>query len=178
MTITGAGSHRRVRWSTSERLRRRASPTVESSTTITLPSPGGTGTVDVTVMTAAGVSLTSSADKFSYVAATGPPAVTGVAPATGPTTGGTTVTITGTNLDGASARQFFGSTQVTSFLLAIRPHRSRSRARGFGHGGRDRDDAVRYVGDSSADQFSYVVAQAPAVTGVAPATGPAQAAPR
>ena len=55
-----------------------------------------------------------------------PPAVSGVGPATGPTTGGTQVTISGTNLAGATAVDF-GSMQVTSFL-AIRIPRSRFRA--------------------------------------------------
>ncbi len=43
------------------------------------------------------------------------PVVTGVSPATGPTTGGTLVTIAGTNLAGATAVNF-ASTPVTSFL--------------------------------------------------------------
>ena len=46
---------------------------------------------------------------------TAPPAVTGVSPPAGPTTGGTLVTITGTNLADAMAVEF-GSTPVTGFL--------------------------------------------------------------
>ena len=123
-------------------------------------------------MTAAGVSLTSSADKFSYVAATGPPAVTGVAPATGPTTGGTTVTITGTNLDGASAVNF-GSTQVTSFLSDTASQITLSSPPGSGTVDVTVMTPSGTSPTSSAYQFSYVVATGPpAVTGVAPATGP------
>lgn len=45
-----------------------------------------------------------------------PPTVTAVAPATGPTTGGTSVTITGSNFDGASAVKF-GSLNATSYTV-------------------------------------------------------------
>ena len=78
--------------------------TIDSDTQITATSPAGTGTVDVTVATDAGTSAASAADQFTYLV----PAltVTAVDPTTGPTLGGTTVTITGTNLDGATAVMF------------------------------------------------------------------------
>jgi hypothetical protein len=44
---------------------------VESATAIAAESPAGTGTVDVTVTTAGGMSATSSADHFTYAAASG-----------------------------------------------------------------------------------------------------------
>ena len=40
--------------------------TADSATSITATSPGGSGTVDVTVTTAGGTSATSGADKFTY----------------------------------------------------------------------------------------------------------------
>ncbi|WP_339765701.1 IPT/TIG domain-containing protein, partial [uncultured Hoeflea sp.] len=43
--------------------------TVDSATQITATSPAGSGTVDVRVTTAGGVSATSAADEFTYVAA-------------------------------------------------------------------------------------------------------------
>ena len=76
--------------------------TVVSDTQITATSPAGTGVVHVTVVTAGGTSATSSADQFSYQSSYAP-VVTGITPAQGPVTGGTAVTITGTNLDLTSA---------------------------------------------------------------------------
>ena len=67
--------------------------------------------MNVTVVTPGGTSATSASDQFTYMAA---PTVTKVSPAAGPLGGGTTVTITGTNLAGATAVDF-GSTAVTTF---------------------------------------------------------------
>ena len=64
-------------------------------------SPAGTGTVDVSVTTAAGPSATSASDQFTYVR----PIVTASQPDRGPTGGGTTVTITGTGFTGDHRRQ-------------------------------------------------------------------------
>lgn len=78
--------------------------TVESPTMITAVSPAGVkGTVDVTVTVPAGTSPTAPADRFTYLVA---PAVTKLAPKTGPGTGGTIVTITGKELSGATAVSF------------------------------------------------------------------------
>jgi hypothetical protein len=48
-----------------------ASLTVDSATSITATSPSGSGTVDVTVTTAAGTSATGAADQFTYQSAPG-----------------------------------------------------------------------------------------------------------
>jgi hypothetical protein len=75
--------------------------TVNSATQITATAPAGSaGTVDITVTTAGGTSSTSAADQFTYDAA---PTVTAISPTSGPTAGGTSITITGTNLTGATA---------------------------------------------------------------------------
>jgi hypothetical protein len=76
---------------------------VLSETSIKAESPEGTGTVDVTVTTPGGTSPTGAGDRFEYVP---PPAVTKIEPTSGPTGGGTLVTITGTNLAKASAVHF------------------------------------------------------------------------
>src|SRR5208282_67218 len=69
-----------------------ASFTVLSQEAISAESPPGTaGIVDVTVTSAFGTSATSSRDHFRYEN----PVVTDVAPESGPLTGGTLVTITG-----------------------------------------------------------------------------------
>jgi hypothetical protein len=57
----------------------------------------------------------SSASGALVVSAPLPPAVTGISPSAGPAAGGTRVTITGTNLAGATAVDF-GLTQVISFI--------------------------------------------------------------
>ena len=85
-----------------------------SATQIVATSPpGSAGTVDITVTTAGGTSAASAADHFTYAA---PPTVTGVSPASGPTLGGTVVTITGTDFASASAVHF-GATSAASFSV-------------------------------------------------------------
>ncbi len=94
-----------------------AAVTADSGTKMT---PAGTGTVDITVTTRVGTSHVTAADHYTYTAPR--PAVTGVSPGVGSTAGGTTVTITGTGLAGATGVRFGGavapltadsSTQVT-----------------------------------------------------------------
>lgn len=90
-----------------------ASYAINSATQITATAPAGSGTVDVTVTTPGGTSATSTADQFTYVPA---PTITSVGPAVGPTSGGTTVNITGANLSGATAVTF-GATSATGFTV-------------------------------------------------------------
>jgi len=78
---------------------------------VAVSPPGLAGTVDVTVVTAGGTSAASAADQFAYVEA---PTVTGVDPSVGPLKGGTQVTITGTNLIGAT-KVFFGKKAIFKF---------------------------------------------------------------
>ena len=88
--------------------------TVNSATQITATAPAGAaGTVDVAVTTAGGTSAVSAADRYTYVAT---PTVTGLAPSSGPISGGTSVVITGTGLTGATAVSF-GATPTTGFTV-------------------------------------------------------------
>ena len=87
--------------------------TVNSQSSITAVAPPGTGSVDVTVTSAGGTSLTSFADQFAYLPT---PTVAAVEPDRGAGAGGTTVTITGTNLAEATAVTF-GSTSAASFTV-------------------------------------------------------------
>ena len=69
-----------------------------STTSCTATSPGeSAGTVDVTISSPGGTSTTSLADQFTYVPV---PAITKIAPGSGPTRGGTKVTIQGSNFVG------------------------------------------------------------------------------
>ncbi len=85
---------------------------VNSATQITAVAPAGTGTVAVLVTTGDGTNATGS--NFAYVPA---PTITSSTPATGPTVGGTSVVITGTNFTGATAVQF-GSANAASFTVS------------------------------------------------------------
>ncbi|MBS0590235.1 MAG: IPT/TIG domain-containing protein, partial [Proteobacteria bacterium] len=142
--------------------------TINSATRITATAPaGGAGTVDVTVTTVAGTSATSAADQFTYVA---PPTVSGVAPTVGPTSGGTTVIITGTNLSGASAVKFGGTNAAAYTVNSATQITATSPAGAAG----TVDVTVTTVGGtsatSSADQYTYT--PAPAVTAINPTSGP------
>jgi hypothetical protein len=88
------------------------SPCTASSCTVTAPA-GVPATVDVTVTTPDGTSATSPADDYTYVTA---PVVTGLNPNTGPETGGTTVTVTGTSLCDPTAVDF-GGTPASSYTV-------------------------------------------------------------
>src|SRR5207302_11222124 len=90
-----------------------ASFTVNTEGSITATSPPGSGTADVTVTAPAGTSSINSADRFTYVPA---PTVTTIKPTEGTGAGGTAVTITGTNLTGASAVRF-GSSKATGVTV-------------------------------------------------------------
>ncbi len=82
---------------------------VDSPTKLTVVSPPGSGTVNVTVVNGIGRSASSVNDLFAF----GPPAVTALTPSVGPSAGGTTVVITGTGfLPGATVS--FGTTPATS----------------------------------------------------------------
>jgi alpha-tubulin suppressor-like RCC1 family protein len=82
----------------------------ENGSVIEAVAPAGKGTVDVTVTTPIGTSATSEADRFYYSR----PAVKKVSPRKGPEAGGTSVTITGTNLTGVTSVNF-GSREAKSF---------------------------------------------------------------
>ncbi len=127
--------------------------------------PAGSGAVHVTVTTAGGSSLTSTADEFTYRAV---PTVAAITPNEGPTAGGTSVTITGTNFTSGSEVKFGASAAAAvefknaGELIAKDPSGSGSM-----------HVTVTTAGGTSAtspaDEFTYRVA--PTVTLVSPATG-------
>lgn len=81
-----------------------ASYVFNSDTSITAVTPSTTaGTVEVTVTTAGGADAPSSAGQFTFVSA---PVVTGIAPASGPLSGGTGVVVSGANLSAATGVSF------------------------------------------------------------------------
>lgn len=91
-----------------------ASYVVNSPTSITAVAPSGIAgsTVDVTVTTPAGTSVAVAGSKYSY----GGPVIAAISPTSGPTTGGTTVVITGTGFTGVTAVRF-GEKNALSFTV-------------------------------------------------------------
>ena len=129
------------------------------------------GTVDVTVVSDAGTSATSSADEFTYSAASGP-AVTAVTPNSGSTNGGDTVTITGSGFSGATAVTF-GSTAAPAFtvlsdttIVATAPAESAATI----------DITVTTPSGTSttgsSDHYTFTSPSAPTVTGLNVSSGP------
>jgi phospholipase C len=90
---------------------------VRSPTSITAVSPQGSGTVDVTVREPGGTSPTGNADLFTYVKPGAAPSVNGIEPASGPSAGGTTVTVTGKRFSGVTG-VLFGSTPAAGFTVS------------------------------------------------------------
>src|SRR5262249_40435590 len=107
VTITGAGftGATEVDFGTTAA----ATFVVNDDTSISVQSPPGTGTVDVTVKTDSATSPVTPDDRFTYLP---PPAVTLISPTSGPVAGGTQVTITGTGFTGATEVDFGTNTAL------------------------------------------------------------------
>ena len=143
----------------------------DSSLTATIP-PGQAGAVDVTVTTPGGTSAANSGDQYTY---TPPPvpAVSGVSPGSGPSTGGTSVTITGSGFTGATAVDF-GSGAPAAFSVSS-PTTIIATAPSVSSLGAVDVTVTTPAGTSAkttADQFTYVTPPAPTVTAVSPNEGP------
>ncbi|GAA1013812.1 IPT/TIG domain-containing protein [Streptomyces thermogriseus] len=144
--------------------------TVNSSTQITAVAPPGVapGSVPVTVVTPAGTS--NATVTFTYTPVVSPPTVTSVSPASGPVTGGTVVTVTGTDFTGATAVRF-GTVDATSFtvdsstqITAVAPP---------GTPGAVPVTVTTPAGTSAASPESYFFyAAGPILTAATPAQGP------
>jgi energy-converting hydrogenase Eha subunit A len=147
---------------------------VKSDTSITATSPAGqAGAVDVTVTTPGGTSAASPpGDQFTYTPPPAP-AVTSVSPSSGPATGGTSVTIAGTNLTGATTVDF-GTGNPATFTVSS-PTTIMATAPATGTLG-GVDVTVTTPGGTSAtsagDQYTYVTPPVPTVTAVSPPAGP------
>jgi len=147
--------------------------TVNSDTSITATSPAGqVGAADVTVTTPGGTSADNPGDVFTYTSPA-PPTITKVSPISGPDTGGTSVTITGTGFSGATAVNF-GSGNSATFSVDD-PSTITATAPGTGTLGAV-DVTVTTPGGTSAttsaDQYTYVTPAPPTVTAVSPSAGP------
>ncbi len=136
-------------------------------------------TVDVVVTTPAGSSADSAADLFTFTAP--PPQITGLSASSGFSSGGDSITIQGSNLEGATA-VYFGSVAATSFtpnadgtITAIIPPLGRGARTILRSGPADVPSTVPIsvqtlagtTGQSPYDQFTYTPAgAAPTVSGL------------
>jgi hypothetical protein len=105
--------------------------TVTNATHIDATAPAeNAGTVHVTVTTAGGTSATGNADQYTYTPSAPPaPTVTQISPDRGPAAGGTKVTITGTNLSGATSVSF-GAHPATGVTVTDAGHLTVTAPRG------------------------------------------------
>lgn len=173
VTITGSGFTQASGVSFTTSLPA-SSFTIVDDTTITAVTPprGTTGAVNVFVSSPGGVSATSTATLYTYVAV---PTVTALSPTQGPTSGGTVVTITGTAFGGATGVRFGPDTWAPSFtvvssttITAVAPARPSGLVNVF----------VQTPGGLSASgagtTYAYkVLGPLPVVSSVAPTKGPA-----
>ncbi len=141
-----------------------------ASTSCSVSSPSHQpGQVDVTVTTAGGTSATTAADRFTYQSP--PPQVTMISPTSGPAAGGTPVTVTGTNLNGATAVDF-GTVPASGFSCTSTSCSVSSPS----HQPGQVDVTVTTAGGTSAttaaDRFTYQ-SPPPQVTMISPTSGPA-----
>ncbi|WP_424862745.1 IPT/TIG domain-containing protein [Streptomyces sp. MMS24-I29] len=142
--------------------------TVTSATQITAVNPAGSaGQVVVTVTSPSGTS--NATVTFTYTVAS-LPTVTGLLPSSGSTSGGTTVTVTGTNFSGATQVRF-GPVNASSFsvvsptqITAVSPP---------GAAGAVPVTVTTPAGTSAAAPTSYFFyVPAPVLTVVSPSAGP------
>ena len=144
--------------------------TVFSHHIVTAKSPAGTGTVDVTVTTPLGTSAVNRKDEFTYNTKT-VPVVTHVSPARGSPSGGTTVTIRGSNLTGATAVDF-GTNAATDVSVITSHLVTATSPAGSGTVGVTVTTPLGTSAAATGAQFTYVTVT-PVVTHVAPKKGAA-----
>jgi hypothetical protein len=166
VTITGSGfiGAGKVRFGTAVA----AQFTVASDTVVTAVTPAQAPGPHPVYVTTAGGTNTAGGAGSEFRALPPVPVTTAVTPASGPTTGGTTVTITGTEFSGVT-KVAFGAVPATGFtvvsnteITAVTPAEV---------GGTRPVYVITPGGRSSAGTFSFV-ATAPSVTAVTPSSGP------
>ncbi len=141
--------------------------TVDSATQITAVSPSASaGNVNIRVTTPFGISATSSANQFTFIA---PPTVSGISPNLGLTSGGTSVIVTGTNFSTATNVNF-GLSSASFIIDSNTQITATSPANSAGTVDITITTPYGTSTTSSADEFTY--GNSPTVTGVSPSFGP------
>jgi hypothetical protein len=133
--------------------------TIVSDTQITATSPRGSGAVTVTVTTPAGQATT----QFTYTGAA--PTITGISPTSGPTAGGTAVTINGSGFTGTTGVTFAKAN--AAFTIVSDTQITATSPQGSGT---VTITVTNPVGPATA-QFTYT-ATPPVITGIVPSSGP------
>jgi streptogramin lyase len=148
----------------------------DSTLTVTSP-PRSLGLVNIFVQTPTGTNTSGPSSWFNYVSGpSAPPTISSITPNAGSTTGGTTITITGTGLLTTSAVRFGPATPAASFsvmsdtsLQVTTPANPSQLVNVW---------ITNNIGTSASGQtsryyFRTVSGPAPTVTAVTPNTGPA-----
>jgi hypothetical protein len=132
---------------------------VVSDTEITTTSPAhAAGTVDVTVTNPSGTSPTTANDHFTFAA---PPTVTSVVPNSGPTTGGTPVTIDGTGFTTVTGVDFGLTPSASLTVVSDTEITTTSPASTLGTVDVTVTTAGGTSATTSADQFTFVAPTVP-----------------
>ncbi|HEY1989790.1 MAG TPA: fibronectin type III domain-containing protein [Acidimicrobiales bacterium] len=113
-----------------------------------------------TVKAVNSVGSSSASNEVSATPVSNAPSVTSINPATGPAAGGTSVTITGTNLTGATSVRF-GATSATSFTVGSATSVTAVAPAGSGTVDVTVTTPVGTSATSAADQFTYTQAPPP-----------------
>ena len=141
-----------------------SSVVVSSATSMTAVTPAGTeGSQNVDVTTAGGT--VTKVGGFTYIAV---PTITTVAPVLGPIAGATTITITGTNLTGASSVTVGG---VAATSVAVVSATSVTAVTGASTAGL-KDVVLTTPGGSVTKSGAFTYVAAPTVSSVTPTSGP------
>jgi hypothetical protein len=145
----------------------------DTQLTVTAPTVGPPGTLDVTVTNSGGTSSTSSADKFTYStgSAVSVPTITSLGTTSGSTAGGTSVAITGTNFTSASAVTFGG---IAAASFTVNSSTSITATSPPAPAGTIDVQVTGPGGTSatgSADHFTYNLGSVPAVTSLSSGSG-------
>ena len=136
-----------------------------TSATVTTPAHAA-GVVDVSVTTPGGSAALASS--FTYVAT---PTLAAASPDEGPTTGGQSVTLTGTNLQsGVQVR--FGGTLAT--LVSVNPAGTSATVTTPAHAAVVVDVSVTTSGGSATLHGGYTYVAPPSITAVSPDSGPTE----
>ncbi|WP_051482063.1 IPT/TIG domain-containing protein [Paraburkholderia nodosa] len=144
---------------------------VDSDTQITAVTPAGLGSVTVWVATATGATSSTAGASFTYSTPSPAPQITIIAPATGPTTGGTSVVVvSGAGFTGTVAVSF-GATPAASFNVDTDTQiTATSPASAVGTVDISVTGPTGTSSASTPDQFTFA-APTPTVTGVSPTNG-------